>query len=133
MTTDEIKDYVVDYLLRSGFVAAYVKKLMFPSDIDNYYEDYLQEAWLSILEQKPQVWDKLCNSAQRKETDLEYEARNYFSRVIANTVRSRSSNAYRKLKGCVRNQEQQDSVRWDVLANTVADNKEITDYINDQG
>lgn len=42
MTTDEIKDYVVEYLLRSGFVSAYVKKLMFPSDIDNYYEDYLQ-------------------------------------------------------------------------------------------
>ena len=39
MNESEIKDYVVNYLIQSGFVNALVKKSLYPSLIDNYLDD----------------------------------------------------------------------------------------------
>lgn len=129
MDSESIKDYIINYLLECGFVNALTKKVMFPSDIDNLYEDYVSECWLAILEQKPEVWMKLYNSTIEKNTDLEYEARNYFSRVIMNVVKSKSSNAYRKLKRNKKYETTQDNVKWDVIKNTLPDSTEITEQI----
>lgn len=124
MELQEIKDYVINYLINSGFVEALVKKLMFNSDIDYYYKDYVSEVWLAILEQKENVWQKLYDSAQDKGTSLEYEARNYFSRVIYNTVISDSSNAFRRLKKPSLTEKIQTPVQWEVMENSIPD-----DYI----
>lgn len=126
---ESIKDYIVNYLLESGFVNALCKKSMFPSDIDNLYDDYVSECWLAILEQKPETWVKIYNSAKEKNHSLEYEARNYFSRVILNTVISDSSNAYRRLKKGSRCEKTQDNVKWDVLKNTIPEPKTIIEQI----
>ena len=131
MDSESIKDYIINYLITSGFVNALTKKVMFPSDIDNLYEDYVSECWLAILEQKPEVWMKLYNSTIEKNTDLEYEARNYFSRVIMNVVRSKSSNAYRKLKRNKKYETTQDEVKWDVIKNSIPDSREIIEQIKD--
>lgn len=45
--------------------------------------------------------------------------------VIRNTVRSTSSYAYKKLKRHKEVEYQQDSVRWEVLENTIADESEV--------
>ncbi len=131
MELQEIKDYVINYLINSGFIEALVKKLMFNSDIDYYYEDYVSEVWLAILEQKDNIWQKLYDSAQDKGTSLEYEARNYFSRVIYNTVISDSSNAFRRLKKSSLTEKIQTPVQWEVYENTIPDDKEITKQISD--
>lgn len=124
-----LRQEAIEYLVTSNFVDAYVKKLMFQSDIDNLYEDYRQEAFLAILELKDSVWEKLYKSSIEKETDYYYEVRNYVSRVIYNTVHSSSSNAYRKLKGGLKFQKTQDDTMWDVLNNTVADEYDIIEII----
>lgn len=127
-----LRQEAIEYLINSNFVDAYVKKLMFQSDIDNLYEDYRQEAFLSILELKDTVWEKLYKSSIEKETDYHYEVRNYVSRVIYNTVHSSSSNAYRKLKKSAKYEMIQDNTMWDVLNNTVADPKTIEMQITEQ-
>lgn len=126
-----LRQEAIEYLINSGFVNAYVKKLMFQSDIDNLYEDYVQEAFLAILELKDSIWEKLYNSSIEKETDYHYEVRNYVSRVIYNTVHSSSSNAYRKLKKSAKYETTQDNTMWSVLNNTVADEKTITEQIQE--
>lgn len=125
----KIKDYVVNYLLESGFVNALVKKSIFSSDINDLYEDYVNEVWLAILEQKPSIWVKLYNTAKEKGTDLEYQARNYFSRVILNTCRSTSSNAYKKLKKHSTTELYRNNVQWEVMENTIPDPQTITELI----
>ena len=132
MTTNQIKEYIVNYLLQSGFVDAYCKKLMFTSDINNLYEDYRNECWLAILQQKPEVWDKIYNSAVEKGTDLEYEARNYFSRVVLNTVRSTSSDAYKLLKRHNTRELYRNGEQWHIMSNTLADPGAITEHIKNR-
>jgi len=124
-----LREEALQYLWDSGFVSALVKKSIFSSDIDNLYEDFLQETWLSILELKDEVWLKLYNSSIEKDTDYQYEIRNYVSRVILNTCHSKSSNAYRKLKKSAKYETTQDNVKWDVIKNTLPDSTEITEQI----
>lgn len=127
----DLKEKAIKYLLESGFVSAYVKKLMFNTDIDNLYNDYLNEAWLAILEQKDDLWLKLYNSAIKKGKDFEYELRNYISVVIRNTVHSNSSNAYKKLKRHRTTEYTKDNDLWQFYANTIADEKDIYEQIKD--
>lgn len=126
-----LREEALQYLWDSGFVSALVKKSIFSSDIDNLYEDFLQETWLSILELKDEVWLKLYNSSIEKDTDYQYEIRNYVSRVILNTCHSKSSNAYRKLKKSAKYETTQDNVKWSVLNNTIPDSTEIIEQIKD--
>lgn len=124
-----LREEALDYLLNSGFVEALVKKTMFNSDIDYYYEDYLQEVWLVILEQKDEVFEKLYNTALEKGTDYHYQLRNYFSRVIYNTVISDSSNAFRRLKKPSFTEKIQTPVQWEVYENTIPEPKTIIQQI----
>ena len=130
-----LREYALDYLYHSGFVAALVKKSLYNSLIDDYLEDYTQEVWMALLEQKDDVWEKLYKSAIEKGKDYEYELRNYVSRIIFNTVKSTSSNAYRKLIKHNATELQRNQCQWDVMSNSIADNTEITDtiqYMNDE-
>lgn len=127
--SESIKNYIVDYLIKSGFVVALTKKTIFPSDIHDYLDDFISEVWLAILEQKPSVWIKIYNTAKENGTDIEYEARNYFSRVILNTCRSTSSNAYRKLKKPSVREKTQEMTKWDILAQQLTEPKSILEQI----
>lgn len=127
----KIKDYVVDYLIKSNFIYCLVKKTMFHSDIDNLLDDFYQEVMIAVLEQKDELWLKLYDSAIEKGTDLEYEARNYFSRVVFNTVKSTSSNAYKKLKRHSLTEHIQTDVQWKIYANSIPENKTITEQIKE--
>lgn len=129
--SESIKNYIVDYLIRSGFVVALTKKTIFPSYIDDYLEDYVSEVWVAILEQKPTVWIKLYNTAKENGTDIEYQARNYFSRVIFNTVKSTTSNAYRKLVKHNSTELQRSEMQWGIYSNTIPDPRTITQQIAD--
>ena len=129
MDKEKLRDEGLNYLITSNFVDAYVKKLMFSSDIDDLYEDYRQEAYVAICEQKPEIWEKLYSSAIEKGKPFDYEIRNYFSKVIRNVVRSDSSNAYRKLKKYSMTELQRNQCQWDVMSNSIADSTEITDTI----
>jgi hypothetical protein len=130
-----LREYALDYLYHSGFVAALVKKSLYNSLIDDYLDDYISEVWIAILELKDDVWEKLYKSAIEKGKDYEYELRNYVSRIIFNTVKSTSSNAYRKLIKHNATELQRNQCQWDVMSNSIADSTEITDTIqslNDQ-
>lgn len=130
-----LREYALDYLYHSGFVSALVKKSLYNSLIDDYLEDYISEVWLAILELKDDVWEKLYKSAIEKGKDYEYELRNYVSRIIFNTVKSTSSNAYRRLIKHNATELQRNQCQWDVMSNSIADNTEITDtiqYMNDE-
>ena len=136
MDKEKLKEDGLNYLINSNFVDAYVKKLMFCSDIDYYYEDYRQEAYLAILEQKPEVWQKLYNSAQEKGTNFYYEIRNYFSIVIRNVVKSDSSNAFRRLKKHSATELYRNNVQWECYENSIPDSTGIMEEIvnmNDKG
>ena len=126
-----IRQEAIEYLINSGFVNALCKKSLFPSDIDEYYDDYLQECYLSILELKDTVWEKLYNTAIEKGTDYFYQVRNYVSRVILNTCRSDSSNAYRKLKRHSITELRKNETQWKVYSNSIADPRTITEQIKD--
>lgn len=127
--SESIKNYIVDYLIKSGFVVALTKKTIFPSDINDYLDDFISEVWLAILEQKPSVWIKLYNTAKEKGTDIEYEARNYVSRVILNTVRSTSSNAYRKLKKPSVREKIIEDAKWNQLRSDLTEPKSVEELI----
>lgn len=129
LTKDELKDYAMNYLVRSGFVDALVKKNIFPDDIDNYYEDFRQEAYLAILELKIEVWSKLLKSAIEKDVDYEYEIRNYVSRVVLNTVKSTSSNAYRKLKKPSIREKIIEDAKWNQLRSDLTEPKSVEELI----
>lgn len=129
LTKDELKDYAMNYLVRSGFVDALVKKSIFPDDIDSYYDDFRQEAYLAILELKIEVWGKLLKSAIEKDVDYEYEIRNYVSRVILNTVKSTSSNAYRKLKKPSIREKIIEDAKWSQLRSDLTEPKSVEEMI----
>lgn len=129
----DLREKAINYLINSNFVNAYVKKLMFNTDIDNLYNDYLNEAWLAILELKPEKWETLWNTAQEKNTDYYYQVRNYISVVIRNTVHSNSSNAYKKLKRHRTTEYTKDNELWKYYANTIADSNGITEQICNTG
>lgn len=133
MSTVSLRQYAIDYLHHSGFVAALTKKSLYNSLIDDYLDDYISEVWIAILEQKDDVWEKLYKSAIEKGKDYEYELRNYVSRIIFNTVKSTSSNAYRKLIGGSKFQKTQDNTKWDVLNNTIPDEYDIIETIKNNG
>lgn len=131
MDKEKLRDEGLNYLVTSNFVDAYVKKLMFCSDIDDLYEDYRQEAYVAICEQKPEIWEKLYNSAIEKGKPFDYEIRNYFSIVIRNVVKSDSSNAYRKLKRHSINELSKNETQWKLYSNSIPDPKTITEQIAD--
>ena len=131
MDKEKLRDEGLNYLVTSNFVDAYVKKLMFCSDIDDLYEDYRQEAYVAICEQKPEIWEKLYNSAIEKGKPFDYELRNYFSIVIRNVVKSDSSNAYRKLKRHSITELSKTDTQWKVYSNSIPDPKTIMEQIAD--
>jgi hypothetical protein len=131
MDKEKLRDEGLNYLVTSNFVDAYVKKLMFCSDIDDLYEDYRQEAFVAICEQKPEIWEKLYNSAIEKGKPFDYELRNYFSIVIRNVVKSDSSNAYRKLKRHSITELRKNDTQWKLYSNSIPDPKTITEQIAD--
>lgn len=124
-----IRQEAIEYLIGSGFVAALCKKSIYPSQIDEYYEDYLSECWLAILELKDTIWEKLYNTALEKGTDYFYQVRNYVSRVILNTCRSDSSNAYRKLIKHNTTELKKTDTQWKLYSNSIPDDTTITDTI----
>ena len=128
-----IRQEAIEYLVNSGFVDALVKKSIFNSDIDDLYEDYKQECYLAILELKDTVWNKLYETAIEKGTDYFYQVRNYVSRVILNTCRSDSSNAYRKLKKHSITELRKNETQWKVYSNSIPDDTTITDTIQNMG
>ena len=129
LNEEELRDYAIDYLIRSGFVDALVKKNVYPDDIDNYYDDFRQEAYLAILELKIEVWSTLLKSAIEKKVEFEYEVRNYVSRVILNTCRSISSNAYRKLKKPSVREKIIEDAKWSQLRSDLTEPKDIMQQI----
>lgn len=126
-----VREYAIDYLIKSNFVTALVKKSIFPSDIDNYYEDYKGETWVAILGLEDKVWDKLYRASIEKDTDYEYQIRNYISRLILNVCHSNTSNAYRLLKKHSLREYTKNDVQWVVYKNTVEEPKAITEQILD--
>lgn len=126
-----IREEAIEYLVNSGFVDALCKKSIFSSDIDDLYEDYRQECYLAILELKDTVWNKLYETAIEKGTDYFYQVRNYVSRVILNTCKSDSSNAYRKLKRHSINELSKNETQWKLYSNSIPDPKTITEQIAD--
>lgn len=129
LNEEELRDYAIDYLIRSGFVDALTKKSIYPDDIDNYYDDFRQEAYLAILELKIEVWSTLLKSAIEKKVEFEYEIRNYVSRVVLNTVKSTSSNAYRKLKKPSVREKIIEDAKWSQLRSDLTEPKDIMQQI----
>lgn len=119
-----MRELIINYLIESGFVNNYVKKLTYPADQDNLYEDYLQETWLSILEIPEQ---KICQLYQNRinTNDPFYEVRNYVSMVIRNTVHSTTSSAYRKLKKQSTIADNLNTEEWKYLSNTIPDETQL--------
>ena len=118
-----IRDKGLKYLYESGFVQFYTKKLLYREDINDLYEDYLQEVWLQICEISEKKWKELYN--KRPNQDEFYDIRNWLSVLIRNTVVSTTSEAYRKLKKQTTVSKQLDDGEWNYLANTVEDTMTI--------
>lgn len=114
-----IREKVLDYLISSGFVVNYTKKLVYPSDKADLQDDFIQEVWLQICEVSEEKWDELYN--KRKNQDEFYDIRNWLSMLIRNTIRSTTSAAYRKLKKQSTVAQVCTETEWNYLANTVPD------------
>ena len=118
-----IRDKVLKYLYESGFVQFYTKKLLYREDINDLYEDYLQEVWLQICEIPEKKWKEIMRN--NTNPDQMYGVRNFVSVVIRNTVISTTSAAFRKLKKQNTVSKQLNDGEWNYLANTVPDNQTI--------
>lgn len=116
-----IRDKVLKYLYESGFVQFYTKKLLYREDINNLYEDYLQEVWLQICEIPEKKWEEIMRN--NTNPDQMYGVRNFLSVVIRNTVVSTTSAAYRKLKKAQTVSKQLNDNEWQYLENTIPDNQ----------
>ena len=118
-----IREKVLKYLYDSNFVKYFVKKLMYPEDIEDLYEDFLQEVYFQLCEVPESKWQELYN--RRDNQDEFYDIRNWVSVLIRNTVRSTTSSAYRKLKKQSTVAQNLNDDDWEILANTVPDNQTI--------
>ena len=111
------RDEIINYLVESGFVENYCKKLVYPSDKSEFQNDFIQECWLQVLEISEDKWIEIIDSNKNK--DRFYGVRNFVSVVIRNTVISTTSAAYRKLKKQNTVAKQLNDSEWNYLANTV--------------
>ena len=118
-----IREKVLKYLYDCGYVKYYVKKILYPEDIEDFYEDYLQEVWVALCEISEEKWQELYN--RRPNQDEFYDIRNWVSVLIRNTVRSTTSSAYRKLKKQSTIAQNLNKEEWDFLKNTIPDNQTI--------
>ena len=118
-----IREKVLKYLYDCGYVKYYVKKLMYPEDIEDLYEDYLQEVWFALCEVSEEKWRELYN--KRPNQDEFYDIRNWVSVLIRNTIRSTTSSAYRKLKKQSTVADNLSDDDWEILANTIPDTNTI--------
>lgn len=114
-----IRDEILKYLYDCGFVKYYVKRLLYPEDIEDLYEDYLQEVWFALCEVSEEKWNELYN--RRPNQDPMYDVRNWVSVLIRNTVRSTTSSAYRKLKKQKTVAQNLSDDDWEILKNTIPD------------
>ena len=118
-----IREKVLKYLYDSNFVKYFVKKLMYPEDIEDLYEDFLQEVYFQLCEVPEEKWLELYN--RRPNQDEFYDIRNWCSVLIKNTVRSTTSSAYRKLKKQSTVAQNLSDDDWEFLANTIPDNQTL--------
>lgn len=113
------RDEIINYLVESGFVENYCKKLVYPSDKSEFQNDFIQECWLQICEISEDKWIEIIDSNKNK--DRFYGVRNFVSVVIRNTVVSTTSAAFRKLKKQNTVAKQLNENEWQYLENTVPD------------
>ena len=118
-----IREKVLKYLYDSNFVKYFVKKLMYPEDIEDLYEDFLQEVYFQLCEVPEEKWGELYN--RRDNQDEFYDIRNWVSVLIRNTVRSTTSSAYRKLKKQSTVAQNLNDDDWEILKNTISDNQTL--------
>lgn len=118
-----IREKVLKYLYDCGYVKYYVKKLMYPEDIEDLYNDFLQEVWVALCEISEEKWQELYN--KRPNLDEFYDVRNWVSVLIRNTIRSTTSSAYRKLKKQKTVADNLSDDDWEILANTIPDTNTI--------
>ena len=118
-----IREKVLKYLYDSNFVKYFVKKLMYPEDIEDLYEDFLQEVYFQLCEVPESKWLELYN--KRPNQDEFYDIRNWVSVLIRNTVHSTTSSAYRKLKKQSTIAQNLNEEEWDFLKNTIPDTNTI--------
>lgn len=118
-----LRDEIIDYLIKSGFVDNYTKKLVYPSDKADLQEDFIQESWLQVLEIPEDKWMEIMDSNKNK--DRYYGVRNFVSVVVRNTVRSTTSAAYRRLKKQATVAQIMTDGEWKFLANIVPDTNAI--------
>ena len=118
-----IREKVLKYLYDSNFVKYFVKKLMYPEDIEDLYEDFLQEVYFQLCEVPEEKWQELYN--RRPNQDEFYDIRNWVSVLIRNTVRSTTSSAYRKLKKQSTVAQNLNDDDWEILKNTIPDTNTI--------
>ena len=112
-----MRDIILDYLIKSNFVEAYTKKLVYPSDKADLQDDFISEVWLQICEIPEKKWEEIMRN--NTNPDQMYGVRNFVSVVIRNTVISTTSSAYRKLKKQNTVAKQLNDSEWNYLANTV--------------
>lgn len=118
-----IREKVLKYLYDSNFVKYFVKKLMYPEDIEDLYEDFLQEVYFQLCEVPEEKWEELYN--KRPNQDEFYDIRNWVSVLIRNTVHSTTSSAYRKLKKQSTVAQNLNEEEWNFLKNTIPDTNTI--------
>lgn len=121
MSDEQLREFGIKYLIDSGFVDALSKKLMFPSDINDLYEDYRNECYLAILELPDNKWRILYDSSIKKGKSFEYEIRNFVSVIVRNTVRSTSSQAYKRLKKNSVYEQGVDDNTWKIMEYSIPD------------
>lgn len=113
------RDEIINYLVESGFVENYCKKLVYPSDKENLQDDFISEVWLQICEIPEKKWEEIMRN--NTNTDEMYGVRNFVSVVIRNTVISTTSAAFRKLKKQNTVAKQMTDGEWQYLSNVVPD------------
>lgn len=117
----DLRDKIINYLYNSGFVRNYVKKLLWTTDIDSLYDDYVQEVFLQICEVPVKKWEELMNNNDSEKHDEFYTVRNWTSMLVYNTVHSETSTAYRRLKKQSTITQNCNDDEWKYLANTIED------------
>lgn len=117
------RDSLMQWLSDTGWVEGFIGKRISPMD-RMYFEDYVQECWVQILEVPADKILGIWNKGKGKFV-------NYIKSIIINNIRSTGSHLYNNIRKAKTIECLLDDEQWYRLENTGESEYDVTFVIND--
>lgn len=101
------RDRIMNWMASTGFIEGFIGARIHPLDRP-YYDDYLQEVWLQILEVDPEKLIFLYRAGKGRFT-------NYIKCLIMNNIRSDSSLLFKHIRADKKKEVYLDDDQWSSL------------------